>query len=248
VRPQSPSDCSGMVVAMPDRVIFEQELACERRAGIERHRSCPSQFFLVQCAYGSRSRRTVALEQVQSGFPRDRRELCGVPRVHRVDVLHRQVRYRSPLSDGRLRRFAPGEFLLGKRLLRDARRLRPFVRLRVPRSATARPSENGQAHRARAHPVQADQPTCQQWMPTVVRPPHRYTIPFLSSTEPRTIKSANCAVALGLAHSNSTVGAPILTMRQRPFSLAVRLWVWRGCSRVHTVCPSVRSAEGRDGC
>jgi hypothetical protein len=85
---------------MPDCMILKQELACERRAGIQGYGSCTGQIFLTECTYCSRSRRTVPFEQVQCGFPRDGSELGGVPRVHCVDILHRQAGYRMAACDG----------------------------------------------------------------------------------------------------------------------------------------------------
>src|SRR5436190_7479168 len=98
--PQRPSKTSEMVIAVPDGVILEHELARERRFGIERDRSRLAELFVGERPDGVGRRCTVATEQIKGLAFRDGSILRGVPGIHRVDVVHGHAGYRLPFGNG----------------------------------------------------------------------------------------------------------------------------------------------------
>ena len=69
----SGSHAGEVVVAVPDGVILEHELARERRVGVERDRGGPIELLVAERANGSRGCRAVPPEQVERRLLRDAR-------------------------------------------------------------------------------------------------------------------------------------------------------------------------------
>ena len=88
------------MIAVPDGVILEHELAGERRIGIERHWGRLRELFVRERAKRGRSCRAVFLEQLDGGFSGDVRILGRMTGVHLVDVGHRHAGYRLAFRDG----------------------------------------------------------------------------------------------------------------------------------------------------
>src|SRR5262245_66491023 len=77
----------GVVVAMPNRMVLEEELAGERGIGVERDRSGAIQLLIAESPDGGRSCGAIAPQQVERRLLGDRVVLLGVLRVDRVDVV-----------------------------------------------------------------------------------------------------------------------------------------------------------------
>ena len=87
------------MIAMPDGVIFEHELAGERRVGVERHGSRLRELGVSERPDRGRGRQSVLLQQFNGGFSGDPGVLRRVMRVHLVDVGHRHARHRISIGD-----------------------------------------------------------------------------------------------------------------------------------------------------
>lgn len=99
---QTLGDPSEVVIAMPDGVIFQQELARQRCSGIQRHRRGPCQILISESTDGGGCRSAVTQQKAQCLFLRDRGIVQGVPGVHCVDIGHGHAQ--NGLSPGQLSR------------------------------------------------------------------------------------------------------------------------------------------------
>lgn len=79
------------MIAVPNGVIFEHELARERRVGVERHRSGLRQLRVRERPDGGCRSQAVLLQQCDGGFPCDVGVLRCMTRVHLVDSGHRDA-------------------------------------------------------------------------------------------------------------------------------------------------------------
>src|SRR6266566_9512701 len=101
-----------VVIAVPDGVILEHELAREWGIGIERHRGSPIELLIAERPNGGRSGGAVTLKQIQRRVFRDGVVLPGVPGIDLVYCIPRHARHR----------LAPGERLCQLDLERVHRR------------------------------------------------------------------------------------------------------------------------------
>ena len=82
---QRPADPDKVVIAVPNRVVLEHELAGERRIGVERHGGGPIELLVAESPDRSRGCRAVAPKQIERRVSRNGVVLSCVPGIHLVD-------------------------------------------------------------------------------------------------------------------------------------------------------------------
>src|SRR5204863_9048866 len=88
-----------MMIAVPNRMILEEELAAERSIGVQRHRHCTIEIFVAQSPDRRRGRRAIALQKFERLALRDARVLPRVPGVDVVDDVRGDADDRLAAAD-----------------------------------------------------------------------------------------------------------------------------------------------------
>jgi hypothetical protein len=88
-----------MVIAVPNRVIFEHELARKRRVRVERYWGGSIELVIAQGADRGRGGGTVPSKQVERRFFRRLVILLGVTSVHLMDVIPRHSFHGLPTRE-----------------------------------------------------------------------------------------------------------------------------------------------------
>ena len=84
------------MIAVPDRVILQHELAGEWSIGVQRYRRGSIQLLVAECPYGCCRHSAVVVEQIERLLPGYSLVRLGMPRIDLVDLIPRHARHGLP--------------------------------------------------------------------------------------------------------------------------------------------------------